>query len=195
MKPVNAILVTKRDGAIERFEFTKLRNCLARAMRACSYDPRLAEPLTRAVAAHLREWVDPGLPSTDYVFRCVRTVLLQTDLAPVARSLSDHRRTRAARRKHLRVVAAGGKAGKTVAWRKGELVGALVRNFGLLPSVARFLAGRVEQIVLDMNVRLVTRENLAELVRLEAQAWGLVDFVPADAESDPVAGPPPTQDF
>lgn len=174
MRRRQVIIVTKRDGTVERFGPAKLVNTLARAMQAHQYDTKLAEPLARAVAMHLREWGDSRPPTTNYIHRCVCSVLRQTGLGDVAEDLAAERRLRAVRRRRIRVIDAGDDAGG-VAWQKSAIVQTLQNKYGLRYAVCRFLAGQIEQQVFALNYRRVKTSFLAELVRNEVMAWGLAD--------------------
>ncbi len=194
MKRTNKdVVVTKQDGTVERFALPKLANCLARVLRGRAYDPRLAGPLARAVAMHLREWPREQPPTTEYIYQCVTAVLQQTGLTDVADDLGHHRRLRAARRRRTRVLRSGAPAGTTgEPWRKVALVATLENRYGLTHAVARFLAGQIELQVFALNYRLMTRPFLAELVRSEVLAWGLADeqMLRVDKACEhPVGGP------
>ncbi len=185
MKKTKEIVVTKRDGTVERFGSDKLSATLASALQARSYDPRLSTPLARAVALHLQEWKHPNPPTTEYIFRCVASVLEQTGLADVADDLKRHRRMRASRRRRTRVMAAGDQPGaKGKPWRKSAIVATLENHYGLRHTIARFLAGQIETQVFALDYRLITRPFLGELVRNEVLAWGLADEQVLHAELD-----------
>lgn len=168
------LIVTKRDGTLERFRPTKLVATVARAMRARQYDPALAEPLVRAVALHLREWGDPRPPTTNYIHRCVCSVLRQTGLGDIGDDLAVSRRQRTLRRRQVRVVDRDGDP-RGDAWRKAVVVQTLQDVYGLRHAVCRFLAGQIEQQIFALNYRRVKKSFLAELVRNEVMAWGLAD--------------------
>lgn len=184
MKTRRPLVVTKRDGTLERFDPAKLRNVLSAAMQRRGYDPRLADPLMRAVALHLREWAGDRPPTTQYIHQCVCAVLEQTDLEEVAADLRWHRRQRALRRRAIEVVADPG--GSSAPWRKSAVARALQDKYGLRQSVSRVLAGRIEQQVLGLGFRRVRKSLIAELVRCEVAAWGLSD--------EPQLVPPPAAD-
>lgn len=175
MKSAKQIVVTKNDGTLERFSLTKLTSCLAAVMRGQAYDARLGSPLAKAVLMHLREWRGLKPPSTEYIYRCVCSVLEQTGLGDVAEDLAAHRRLRNARRHRTQVVDATGSDARGESWRKGALVGTLQSRYGLRHGVARFLAGQIEAQVFALGYRVVSRAFLAELVRNEVAAWGLAD--------------------
>lgn len=181
MRRTRQIVVTKRDGTLERFSLEKLCNCLAAVLRRQAYDPRLAGPLAKAVAMHLQEWQESSPPTTDYIYRCVRSVLQQTGLTDVADELAAHRRQRRARRARIHVVDPA-RPGARERWRKGALVETLQNGQGLRYSVSRFMAGQIEARVFALGYREVTKPFLLELTRNEIQAWGLVDEVAAGAD-------------
>ena len=168
-------MITKRDGTLECFSLPKLRSCLTTVLRAVAVDVRPADPLARAIACHLRQWNDESLPSTGYIYHCVRTALLQTGLTEAAEELAAHRRLRTARRQRVRVFDPARSEQPAVRWRKGALVGTLQNVYDLRQSVARFLAGRVEGQVFSLGYRLLSKALVAELLRNELLAWGLLD--------------------
>lgn len=194
MRRGNEIVLSKCDGSVECFSPSKLSTCLARALQGRAYDARLAEPLARAVAMHLREWSGAAPPTTKYVFRCICSVLQQTGLGDVADDLIRVRRQRRANRKRIRVVdvskAAGGRGEP---WRKLALVATLQNRYGCRHAVARILAGQIEARVFGLNYRVITKQFMVELTKNEVLAWGLgdrqvLDAVPAPPQ--PVAAPP-----
>jgi hypothetical protein len=198
MKDRKHIIVTKRDGTLERFRPAKLVATVARAMRARRYDPALAEPLVRAVALHLREWGDPQPPTTNYIHRCVCSVLRQTGLSDIGDDLAAARRQRTLCRRRVRVVERDGDPrGET--WRKAVVVETLQNTYGLRYAVCRFLAGQIEQQIFALNYRRVKKSFLAELVRNEVMAWGLADEQVLKAGARVAGGPhvvsqPPEQE-
>jgi hypothetical protein len=170
------VIVVKNDGSVECFATAKLASCLARALEGRSYDQRLSNPLTRAVALHLGDWAATTPPTTQYVFDCACAILRQTGLGDVAEDLGHHRRLRAARRQRTRVLQDLQRPrGVSHPWRKLALVATLQQRYGLRHAVARFLAGQVESQIFALNYRLVTKPFITEMVRNEVLAWGLVD--------------------
>ncbi len=190
MKSTRQIVLSKQDGTLERFSPAKLTNCLSAAMRNLAYDPRLAGPLARAVAMHLQEWSAASPPTTDYVYRCARSVLQQTGLTDVADVLASHRRLRTVRRHRIRVVESASAGARSEPWRKSALVETLRGRHGLRRAVSRFVAGRIEAQVFALDYRTVSRSFLAELMRSELQAWGLVEGKVYRVEAACTAGDP-----
>ena len=175
MKSTRQIVVAKQDGTLERFSLAKLTGCLAGAMRGHAYDPRLASPLAKAVALHLQDWPHASPPTTDYIYRCARSVLQQTGLSEVADELADQRRQRRARRRQVRVTDPAVPDARGELWRKSALVEALQTRYGLRHSVSRFVAGQIEAQVFMLDHRTISKTFLAELVLNEVLAWGLAD--------------------
>lgn len=177
MKRRKDTVVLKRDGTVERFSLFKLMNSIRVALEGRAYEGRLSGPLARAVELHLREFRIGEAPSTDYIFRCVASVLEQTGLTDVCEDMSLHRRMRNIRRRRTRVVGAAAASETATAWQKAMVVATLEGHYGLRHSVARFLAGQIEQQVFALNYRAITRPFLAELIRNEVLAWGLGEEV------------------
>jgi len=167
------IIIAKRDGALEPFDIVKLRRCLATAMRACGCDPRFADALARAVALHLRQLSAPSPPTTDYIFRCVRTALVRTGMEPVAAELARHRRRRAAQRRRVSVWSAQHPQDTLQPWSKGRVADTLERRHGLGHSAARILAAEIERRVLALEYAVVSTTLVNELIQSELLAWGL----------------------
>ncbi len=173
MKDSSIIQLAKRDGTREPFQGPKLRRCFAIGMNACGYEEHLAEDLVRAVWLHLKEWPEARPPRTEYVFRCVRTVLKETGMRDVARFLDRFRRERTARRSRVRVARDRRGDSPPRSWQKGQVVRTLQKRFGLTRATARVLGNEVEQRVLGLGYRLVSSSLVTELVRNELRCWGL----------------------
>lgn len=171
----NGLYVIKRDGCQEPFSIAKLRSSLTRVMRVSECDPKLAEPLAKAVLSHLDDWQEPQPPTTDYVFRCAKAVLEQTGLEDAAREFARQRRIRDERRKAVRIVDRDTPSKRFAAWRKSEVVRSLKEEYGIGHAAARFLAGRTEEQIFALNYKLVSRTLVSELLRNELHAWGLSD--------------------
>lgn len=172
MKKATRVQIVKRDGSVEEFQFAKLRRCLAAAMKACSYDIRYADALTRAVSMHLEEWTESKPPSSDYVFRCVKTVLDETGLGDVAGELSRHRRQRAVHRRRISILDDASADGRTVNWSKSAVATVLADRHQMAAGTARILASEIESRVFAVGYQLVTARLLDALIRNELLAWG-----------------------
>ena len=183
MKSKPGIMIAKREGGIECFEPQKLRRCLAAVLKDSGRDPRIADALTRAVEIHLESWPEPSPPSSDYIFRCVRTAFLETGLEDAALRLVGHRHQRTAQRAKLSVFDAEESHFALSPWRKTTLAGALEGKHGLNHNVARFLAGEIERRLLALEYSVISKSLIREVIRNELLAWGLseaaTDIVPA----------------
>lgn len=200
MKPKKALVITKRDGTLEQFSAAKLRSCLTRVLQAGGEELRMAGPLAQAIAVHLRGQNDPEISTSDYVYGCACAALAQTGLTCSASALQSHRRLREARRQRLRVYDPLQPGRPPARWRKGTVVATLQNVYELRQGVARFLAGLIEAHVFELGYRLLSKPFLAELVRNEVLAWGLLfeRVSPSGPEAwtpNPVAGNgPPKED-
>ena len=192
MRNARRVMVAKREGQLEPFEAAKLRRCLAAAMKVCDCDERFAEALTRAVELHLRDWSKARPPTTDYVFCCAHTALTETGMGHVAQYLARQRRRRAAQRRKVSVLDVRNPGCAGVRWRKAAVAQALRSRHGLSRSIARILAGEIEQRVLTLGYSTVSTTLIAELIRNELLAWGLADAAigaaPPAREVDLAAG-------
>lgn len=186
-------VLLKRDGEREAFDFAKLSRSVAAALSASGYDPRCAPPLCRAVSLHLEQWRDPRPPTTEYVYRCVRTVLNETGLEDVADGFAAYRRRREALRRGVKVLSSRRNVNGPTSWEKGRIARLLVRRYDLTAVTARILAGDIERRVLAIGHSVVSAALVTELIRNELMAWGLAPEsgggvpAPATASDDAVA--------
>jgi hypothetical protein len=188
-------MIRKCDGSLERFEFHKLRRGVAVAMRDCGYEERLADAIAQAVSLHLRDWRQDRPPSSEYIFRCVRTVLDETGLQEVAQRLMTYRRQRACRRRSLFVFDSRHPDLAAKPWRKSAVVGTLQRRHRLSRMAARILAGQIEERVLSLDYSVISSALVAELIRSELMAWGLSEAgCPHAATAEGAGGCPPGED-
>lgn len=184
MSQARDILIAKREGGIEAFDPRKLRRGLAAVLHACGRESRIADALARAVEIHLGSWSESAPPSSDYIFRCVRTALLETGMEDVALRLVGHRQQRTARRAKLSVYDPDESLFALVPWRKATLAATLEGRHGLSHAVARIMAGEIERRVLALEYCAISKSLIRELVRGELLAWGLTE---AAADSVPAA--------
>lgn len=168
-------MIAKRDGTQESFSLPKLRAYLVRGLRGQGYEAQLAEPLARAVAAHLRLWKRPAPPTSEYVHQCALAALALTGFDAAAADLAAHHRLRAARRRRTWVGDPDHPQRRAARWCKAALVATLEQTYRLRRPVARFLAGQIEEQVFARGWRVVSRTLLRELVQHEVLAWGLAD--------------------
>lgn len=195
MSRISELRVTKRDGSQEPFSLPKLRNCLVAVLRAGDFDPKIAAPLLQAVLAHLDEWRGSRPPTSDYLFRCLRSVLQQTGLGDAAGELAFRRRLRNLHRNRTRVVSPS--RSRAMAWQKCAVVQSLRRDYGLNHATARFLAGQVETQAFGLKYAELSTQLIGELVRNEVIAWGLSGAssgASAEVVVEPLAAPQPNKE-
>ncbi len=165
--------IAKRGGAVEVFAIEKLARCLTIGLRACGQDVFLAGPLARAIRVHLDGWNRRRPPTSDYVFKCVQTVLREVQLPDVARVLADYRRRRAHRRRGVAVVKVGNGCVTASGWSKERVAASLQARFGVQRRTARSIADEVEQRVLSLGYSQVPASMVREVLQAEMLAWGL----------------------
>lgn len=175
MKRYTVLKIVKRDGAIEPFQLSKLRRCLAVVMREGGFDERLADALARAVAMTLQDWKKRTLPTSEHIFRCCVTVLRETEMGEVADRLEAHRTARAARIATVTVFDPQRPDRGAVRWRKAAVVKELENDYGISRSVARMLASDIEQRVVGLDYRVISWVLVREVIKAEVDAWGLGD--------------------
>ncbi len=178
-----SLAVAKRGGAVEPLVIEKLIRCLTIGLRACGQDVFLAGPLARAIRVHLDAWSRRRPPTSDYLFKCVQTVLREVELEDVGRVLADYRRRRAARRRGISVVKVGNGCVTASGWSKERVAEFLQSRFGLQRRTARSIADEVEQRVLSLGYWQVPASMVREVVQAEMLAWGLATAT-ADAGRD-----------
>ena len=93
VKTHKCLVIIKQDRTLERFSPPKLRSCLARVIQLGDGETHLADPLAQAVELHLNHQNANEMPTSEYIFHCVSSVLQQTGLSEAALALSAHRRS------------------------------------------------------------------------------------------------------
>ena len=182
------MVITKRDGSREQFSLPKLRSCLMRVLRAGNGQVHLADPLARAIAAHVSASCGQKPPTSRYIYRCAYTALMQTGLADASVELVVQRRARVALCRRLRVCDDRNADRPAEHWRRSEIVATLQSRYQLGRGVARFLSGRVEQQIIASGCQLVSKANITKLVEREVAAWGLLDEPATEPRDVPTDG-------
>lgn len=170
----NKLKIVKAEGAIERFQISKLRRSLALAMSGGECDVDLADPLARAIAMYVRGRRSAATLSTQHVFECAQAVLRDTGLTETAMKMARHRRDRARRRQTVLVGDLERPEAEPAAWSKQRVVEAIERQFRLRMPVARILAAEIERRVLQLDYKMISTGLVREVIRNEMLAWGLV---------------------
>ncbi|MCK6482679.1 MAG: hypothetical protein HUU22_02660 [Phycisphaerae bacterium] len=171
-----AMPVRKSDGRCEPFQRSKVAACLRRVLRISGDgDGRTAQELAGAVATFLVSSQTSGPIKTPHIRALLERALSETGHATAAALLRDHARQRDKRRRRVKVLAWKESVGRLSPrrWNKGVLSGRLQKEFELEYTTARMIAGRVEEFVLLLDVRLVTGTLVRELALAQLTAWGL----------------------
>ena len=146
-------------------------------MLACNRDARFADPLAQAVQMHLEQWTESRPPTSDYIFRCLRSALVQTGMPEAAEELLSRRQARRDGRCGVRVYDSAACRSSSEPWRKTAVVNCLQTRYGLRYATARVLAREIETRVLALDYRLVSTALIREMVCNELLAWGRDDTV------------------
>lgn len=178
--PDHAIRVRKRDGHLEPFVLAKLlagiRAGLAAAGEMHDLDTSTAGGLGEAVYDYLKSTYDGQTVVARQLSDLVELVLSQTGHASAAMAFRDYERFRDRQRRILKVATPRQRDGRIVQvrWSKTRVVEHLQRRQGLDRPAARMIAGRVEQLVFNCGLRVVTAGLVREMAASELLAWGLV---------------------
>ncbi len=174
------IRVAKRDGTIEPFTISKMLNCIRNGLSAsgesCGLDFSSAGGLAEAVFEYLENsYAGRPVPS-QHVAELVELVLSQTGHSAAGMAIREHAAFREQGRKRLLVATARASDGRFVQhrWDKRLLVQHLRRQHHLEAPTARMIAGRVEQLIFNCRLRVVTSGLVREMTRSELLAWGLL---------------------
>ena len=172
-------LVRKRDGQYEPFMPAKVAACLQRVMRASQEgDAGESSELTIAVCQVVRTTRGGGSVRSSELAAMLPKILEQTGYTQSAALLRAHARQRDRWRRRQRVLleSPSPATGRRLqSWSKGELAAWLMRRHDLDRSTARFMAGRVEAVVVSLGLGTVTSGLVRELAMSKLMAWGLCD--------------------
>jgi len=193
-EPHNAISVLKRDGAIEPFQPAKLRNALRSALCATGDAQGLDNLAARGFAEAIEQFLvraalDAPIP-TSRLLELVELVLTQTGHTASAAAVRQHSAARERQRRWL-LVAAPTPDRRYVhhRWNKGRLVRYLNRQHLLDAPASRMIAGRVEQLIFNCGLKVVTAGLVREMINSELLAWGLLPAAFAVKKSRPAGEP------
>ncbi|MFQ5423623.1 MAG: hypothetical protein ACE5F9_06530 [Phycisphaerae bacterium] len=174
------IRVRKRDGEVERFSLPKLMTCMRRGLDgagdAAGFSLRGARGLAEAVQTYLAEMADTDPVMAARIADMVYLVLTHTGHGEAAMAIQEFARERERDRRRVLVATRRKVDGRYAQrrWKKGLVVSHLRRQHLLDAPVSRMIAGRVEQLVFNCGLRVVTSGLVTEMVRSELLAWGLL---------------------
>jgi len=175
-KTTGIIWVRKRDGRAEPFQKSKVAACFRAAMITAGEGSAVtARELAEAVASFVHSSRQSQPFRTKQIGVLLVRVLEETGHPQAGSLMREHARQRDRRRRRVQVLAWKPSVGRIVPrrWNKSVLVHRLQKEYGLEPVVARIVAARVEEIVLTINLRLLTGTLVRELATCELMAWGL----------------------
>ncbi|MDH4203022.1 MAG: hypothetical protein OEV87_09015 [Phycisphaerae bacterium] len=154
------IQVLKADGSTESYLHTKVLGTLHRAMAAVESDClETAQMLSDAVTYFLYRHPDSKALTTDQIHQMVLTVLDGAGFGAASEALNAHRLNRRLQRRRLEVLDS-----EYPVWDKRCIVRDLMEHYCLERSLARAIAGAVEEKVLRMGVLRIRKGTIRHLM-------------------------------
>ena len=154
------IQVLKADGSTEPYLHTKVLGTLHRAMAAVQSDClETAQMLSDAVTYFLYRHSESKVLTTDQIHQMILTVLDGAGVAEASEALNAHRLGRRLQRRRVEVI-----DGEQPVWNKGCIVLDLMEQYCLDRSMARAIAGAVEEKVLRMGVLRIRKGTIHHLM-------------------------------
>ena len=154
------IQVLKADGSTESYLHTKVLGTLHRAMAAVESDClETAQMLSDAVTYFLYRHLESKTLTTDQIHQMVLTVLDGAGFGAASEALNAHRLTRRLQRHRVEVLDS-----EYPVWDKGCIVRDLMEQYCLERSLARAIAGAVEEKVLRMGVLRIRKGTIHHLM-------------------------------
>ncbi len=175
-----SIRVLKRDNSIEPFDFPKLLNCISNGFYASgeTHDRRSATSrgLAEAVHAYLSKMHPDSAVPSEHLAELVELVLSQTGHTAASMAIKQHDQLRSQHRRWIRVAHRRGREGRFVQkrWNKSRLVEHLREDHALDAPASRMIASRVEQLIFNCGLKVVTTGLVEEMAASELLAWGLL---------------------
>ncbi|MBN1436647.1 MAG: hypothetical protein JW936_06210 [Sedimentisphaerales bacterium] len=175
------LIVAKCDGSSEVYLHTKVMGSISSALADCDYfEPHLAEDLSEAVTTYIKRRYGCGEVGADEIHSMIEVVLSDIGFEAAALCLHEHRINRQVQRGRTVVLDYGAAelAGMdcydefTQPWNKSIIVADLEEKHGMSRGTARSVAGQVEERVLRLGCRTITRSLVGELVANELLVMG-----------------------
>jgi len=175
--PGMELRVRKRDGSVEPFSLAKVTQCIQAGLLAANDDDN-ARMCARNLAEAVQDFLsaeDDGPHAASRILELVELVLTQTGHANAAVQAVRFAESRQACRKRLLVASFHPRDGRLVhrRWDKPRLIRYLQREHALDGPTARMIAGRVELLVLNCQMKAVTASLVYGMTASELLAWGL----------------------
>ncbi len=174
------IRVAKRDGSDEPFSPAKLacgiREGLDASGEAAGLAGSTAAGLAEAVGDYVKKSCTDGPVESKFLAELVELVLAQTGHTAACMAFQRYRSFRDQQRRRVMVANARSSDGRFVRrrWNKSHIVQHLRRQHGLDAPVSRMIAGRVEQLIFQCGLNVVTAGLVYEMIKSELLAWGLL---------------------
>jgi transcriptional regulator NrdR family protein len=159
------IRVIKSDGSTEPYLHTKVFGSLHRAMAVEVSDCiETAQILSDAVTYFLYRRSGPRSLTTDQIHQMILTVLEGAGFRYAAECLNAHRLNRRLERHRIEVIDS-----EFGAWDKQHIIRELTEQYNIEPSLARAIAGSVEDTVLRMGVLHIRKGMIRHLVMTDME--------------------------
>lgn len=154
------IWVTKFDGTVEPYLHTKVLGTLHRAITAVEEDClETAEILSDAVTYYLYKNQPDGSLNTEQIHQMIVTILKGAGCDTAAHYLSDSRLQRRLQRRRIEVLDSD-----EPVWTKNRIVQDLITQYGMQRSLARAVAGSVEEKILRMGPTRIRKGMIRHMV-------------------------------
>ncbi|MBN2563652.1 MAG: hypothetical protein JXQ75_22265 [Phycisphaerae bacterium] len=176
----HTVCVSKRDGSTEPLSFAKMLNCIRNGLEASGEAPGLETGMAAGLAEVVHEYVKKSFRNSAVESRrlaeLVDLVLAQTGHTAACMATQQYRSLREQQRRQVMVANPRPSDGRYVRrrWNKSHIVQHLRRRHMLGAPVSRMIAGRVEQLVFNCGLRVVTAGLVCEIIKSELLAWGLL---------------------
>ncbi|HPF41833.1 MAG TPA: ATP cone domain-containing protein [Phycisphaerae bacterium] len=177
------VRIVKRDGSVEAFSFPKLLNCIQNGFHSSGETIDRHQSTSRGLAEAVQTYLHnvdqrehEGPIASHDVARLVELVLTQTGYVAASMAIKRHADLRKRQRNWVKVAHKRPSDGLIVQkrWNKTRIVAHLLDDHHLEPTTARIVSGRVEQIVFNCGLKVVTENFVKETVNSELLAWGLL---------------------
>lgn len=165
------IRVTKNDGTVEPYLHTKVLGTFNYALALVDDDSLFAaEQLAEAVTFYIYGAEGKQMLTSEEIHLMILSVLTGTGYGHAAQALSRHRLTRRLQRRRIEVISetAGGDA-CAEPWDKSRIVTDLIDEREIEPSLARTIAGAVEEKVLAMKLGRIRKGLIRQLVMTDTE--------------------------
>ncbi|MCG8408126.1 MAG: ATP cone domain-containing protein [Phycisphaerales bacterium] len=175
-----SIRVMKRDGSIEPFVIAKLVDCVQNGFRASGEPPDRSSTTPKELAGAVEAYLEKTHPNaavpSEHLAELVELVLTQTGYTAAGMAIKQHTQLRTQQRRWLRVAHRRRRDGRFIQrqWNKSRIDQYLRTEHRLDPPASRMIASRVEQLVFNCGLKVVTTGLVEEMTNSELLAWGLL---------------------